>query len=114
MHFRNNDSNCYIAVMDSCLLDTAERFPEAHIVCCGDFNARTSNIQINNHPTDLSTGTRKLAPIFQYSRSCDGTINDFGKRLLDFCVCFDLLILNGFEREDEKGNFTYVNVYTWM
>ena len=112
VHYRNNGSNCHIAALDNCLLDIAERFPEASIVCCGDLNARTSNIQTNNHPTDLSTGPRKLAPIFQYSRSsCDGTINDFGERLLDFCVCFDLLILNGFKHGDEKGNFTYVSTH---
>ena len=112
MHYRNNDSNCHIAALDSCLLDIAGRFPEALIVCCGDFNARTANIQLNNHPTDLSTGPRKSTPIFQYIRSsCDGTINDFGERLLDFCVCFDLLILNGFKPRDEKANFTYVSTH---
>ena len=88
------------------------RFPEGHIVCCGDFNARTANIQINNHPTDLSTGPRNSVPLFQYSRSsCDGTINDFGERLLDFCACFDLLILNGCKQGDEKGHFTYVSTH---
>ena len=40
-----------------------------------------------------------------------GTINDFRKRLLDFCVCFDLLILNGFKHGDEKENFTYVSTH---
>ena len=112
MHYRDNDSKCHIAALDSCLLDTAGRFPEAHIVCCGDINARTVNIQLSNHPTDLSTGPRKSPPIFQYSRSsCDDTINDFGERLLDFCVCFDLLILNGFKHGDEKENFTYVSTH---
>ena len=77
VHYRDSDSNCHIAALDSCLLDTTERFPEAHIVFCGDFNA---SIQINNHPTDLSTGPRNSVLLFQYSRSsCDGTINDFGE-----------------------------------
>ena len=112
MHYRGNDSNGHIAALDSCLLDITERFPEVHIVCCGDFNARTANIQINNHPTDLSTSPRNSVPLFQYSKSsCDGTINDFGERLLDFCACFDLLILNGCKQGDEKGHFTYVSTH---
>ena len=112
VHYRDNDSNCHIAALDSCLLDITERFPKAHIVCCGDVNARTANIQINNHPTDLSTGPRNSVPLFQYSRSaCDGTTNDFGERLLDFCACFYLLILNGCKQGDEKGHFTYVSTH---
>ena len=48
VHYRDNDSNCHVAALDSCLVDITERLPEAHIVCCGDFNARTVNIQMNN------------------------------------------------------------------
>ena len=109
VHYRDSDSNCHIAALDSCLLDITERFPEAHIVFCGDFNA---SIQINNHPTDLSTGPRNSVLLFQYSRSsCDGTINDSGERLLYCCACFDLLILNGCKQGDEKGHFTYVSTH---
>ena len=106
VHYKDNDSNCHVAALDSCLLDITERFPDAHT------KDRTANIQINNHPTDLSAGPRNSVPDFQYSRSfCDGTINDFGERLLDFCAYFDPLILNGCKQGDEKGHFTYVSTH---
>ena len=51
-------------------------------------------------------------PLFQYSRSsCDGTINDFGERLVRFCACFDLLIHNGCKQRDKIGHFTYVSTH---
>ena len=55
VHYRDSDCNCHVAALDSCLPDIAQRFPEAHIVCCGDCSARTANIQINSHPKDLLT-----------------------------------------------------------
>ena len=38
-------------------------------------------------------------------------MNDFGEPLLDFCACFDLLILNGCKQGDEKGHFIYVSTH---
>ena len=36
-------------------------------------------------------------------------INDFGRALLDLCVCFDLFIHNGECQGDEEGKFTYIS-----
>ena len=39
--------------------------------------------------------------------SCDKTVNKFGKELINFCIAYSLLIINGRNGYDEGiGNFT--------
>ena len=52
--------------------------------------------------TFLSTGPRNSVPLFQYSRSCDGTINDFGERLLDSVHVLTCSFLMGANKETKK------------
>ena len=80
--------------MEKCIIDLLDTYGNINVICSGNFNARTGNLQTN--------------PCFQYeddgeevfiaSRfSQDAVVNDFGKKLLGMCACSDLEILTGCE-----------------
>ena len=88
-----------------------ERYP--NVLLFGDFNSRTRNIkyyididQSVFHETDLDCVFEKLSEgykIFENKTSQitlnrnnnDVSVNNYGYKLVDFCKCFSLLILNG-------------------
>ena len=93
--------------METCIIDLLDTYGNINIICNGDFNARTGNLQTN--------------PCFQYeddgeevfiaSRfSQDAVVNDFGKKLLGMCACSDLEILTGCEKLRASCNVTYLSV----
>ena len=111
--YRNMDSNCHISVLENCLLDILVQYPGAHIICCGDFNARTANVQVDPAPNDESvpcSDIHRPTLIFVENRvSRDMTVNEFGEAFLNLCACFDLYILNGFKLGDKAGELTNIS-----
>ena len=87
--------------------------PGAHIICCGDFNARTANVQVDPAPYDESvpcSDKHRPTSIFVENRvSRDMTLNEFGEAFLNLYACFDLYILNGFKLGDKAGDFTNIS-----
>ena len=109
-----NTSNCVINnVMHGCA-ELLKKYSNCNIICCGDFNGRTADFQVNDTSkfvpsledlldhSDMYLGSRKLH---------DSELNDFGKRLLEPCACFGLCLLSGFINRDLEGNFTFVSDY---
>ena len=103
--YRNTDSNFHISILENCvleicLLDISVQYPGAHLICCGDFNARTANVQVDPAPNDESVPCSDMhlpTSIFVENRiSRHMTLNEFGEAFLNLCACFDLYILNGF------------------
>ena len=84
-----------------------------NLICNGDFNARTATYQVNqafaqNCGFENDVTDKKV--IWENSRiSQDSNINDFGRKLLELCVLFDLLLVNGCPPWDSVGKFTYVS-----
>ena len=111
--YRNMDSNCHISVLENCLLDISVQYTGAHVICCGDFNARTANVQVDPAPNDESVpcfDIHRPTSIFVENRvSRDMTVNEFGEAFLNLCACFDLYILNGFKLGDKAGEFTNIS-----
>ena len=75
---------------------------------CGDFNARTGNLNALSHDSDEDTVTFVQTELCEYRQSEDKTVNAFGRLLLKMCAESDLRILNGACRGNEKEHFTYV------
>ncbi|KAK7476577.1 hypothetical protein BaRGS_00032195 [Batillaria attramentaria] len=100
-------SRCLITDLEHCLVDLREQYPDCPMLCCGDLNARTSNLQVCNSLSDLVLGIDNTAPsvaTFVETRvSNDRVLNEFGKSLLDMCLCLDLRVLNGFLEGDADG-----------
>ena len=91
------------------LLASNESF---EVICNGDFNARTGNIQINQAfcDSDVLENEWDSVDVFENNRiSQDTEVNDFGKRLLEMCACYDLELLNGSMRFEGSGCFTYLS-----
>ncbi len=97
-----------ISVIEQCLLDCAEKIEQSLFLLCGDFNARTGNL--NNSLQDCEEDTYEFiqSDLRGYRQSQDKIVNAFGRLLLEMCATCDLTILNGACRGDELGNFTYV------
>ena len=97
-----------ISVIEQCLLDCAEKIEQSLFLLCGDFNARTGNL--NNSLQDCEEDTYEFiqSDLRGYRQSQDKIVNAFGRLLLEMCATCHLTILNGACPGDELGNFTYV------
>ena len=104
---------CHITELDTCINELMEKDGDLHIICNGDFNARTANYQINTEFSQMDGGDYEpfcKISLFEPTRtSQDREVNAFGRRLLETCACYGLEILNGFCPGDETGNFTYLS-----
>jgi len=93
-------------ILEEFLVDLGETQGDSSIILCGDFNARTGNVNtleegaIDDFTSDVFTKTRS---------SRDQVINEFGRSLLSPCLAHGLTILNGMSPFDERGCFTYVS-----
>ena len=106
------ETNCYILEIEQCIGDLLVGNESMEIICNGDFNARTSNIQINREFSDSDGFDDEWdnVDVFVNNRiSHDTEVNEFGRRLLEMCACYDLELLNGCVRFDSSGNFTYLS-----
>ena len=112
------DTDIYngVSMLEDCLLEIVKDFNDIPIIMCGDFNARTSNLNSKNiDPIDEICQMHDNKSV-QYSLectgserlSCDTVVNSFGKYLLDVCEQFGLIILNGLSTNGFSGDFTYV------
>uniref|UniRef100_T1IH40 Endonuclease/exonuclease/phosphatase domain-containing protein n=1 Tax=Strigamia maritima TaxID=126957 RepID=T1IH40_STRMM len=67
------------------------------IVLAGDFNARTGTVGV------------LMSDEHECRKSQDGTLNEAGRYLLDFCAHHGLKILNGLTNGDWEGKVTSIN-----
>ena len=108
-----SETACHITELDTCINELMEKDRDLHIICNGDFNARTANYQINTEFCQMDGGDYEpfcKVSLFEPTRtSQDREVNAFGRRLLETCACYGLEILNGFCPGDETGNFTYLS-----
>lgn len=104
--------DCLIEELEQCLASAIEQFGDIHLLLCGDFNGRTSDLQPNPDlfqldPADTLSNNFAL---FEHTRCTeDMTVNPFGRKLLDLCACFELVILNGFCSPDVSKKLTFIS-----
>ena len=109
------ESNCLISDIGKCVLDLlTEHENVENIICNGDFNARSGLRQTNFNywqgvGNDEDRGRDELYLDNRVSQ--DTFINDFGRKLLEFCLLFDLNIVNGSAPWDTEGKFTYISTH---
>ena len=105
--YRMNASDCVINDVMYCCVELLEKYGDCNVICCGDFNGRTVDLQANDtfdfvHSLDDLLDDSEL--YISTRNSHDSELNDFGKRLLELCACFDLCVLNGLIDWDLEGN----------
>ena len=110
----HNQEDLFAVLENDCarLMDTYQ------ILICGDLNARTGNlsdlpIQIEgtDNPTDRSNSEERnyfASSLNKVRMSKDGTINSFGKKLIELCNTVDLRIVNGRMPQDNFGAYTRI------
>ena len=104
-----------ISDIGKCVLDLlTEHENVENIICNGDFNARSGLRQTNFNywqgvGNDEDRGRDELYLDNRVSQ--DTFINDFGRKLLEFCLLFDLNIVNGSAPWDTEGKFTYISTH---
>ena len=83
-----------LEVIEKCILEIYENFPQCYIMICGDLNARTGSLNCHEDPDDFDV----LTPTDDEScrrKSQDQGINSFGEQLVELCNMMDYVILNG-------------------
>ena len=87
---------------------------EYYFILCGDFNVRTGE-RLNFIKVDMNIPEfQKYHDIFDMGeipvrKSCDKTITQNGKDLLNFCKVYSVVIINGRCGNDLNGSFTYIS-----
>ena len=93
------------------------KFNDSSFLIIGDLNSRSANIQPLDECSIASKFTDDINNLsfFDYSLSAfarhskDTTLNAFGKSLIELCASFNFVILNGFCRGDQEGEFTFIS-----
>lgn len=86
------------------LVEFISEYSDFDFVVIGDINARTGSLQ------KLGMDLLIDAEGFDYIRnSKDGIVNARGKKFVNMCDEFGLVILNGRSRSDPEGYFTYIS-----
>lgn len=85
---------------------------EPDVLFIGDMNARTgieSDFIENDTNMFIPVPENYNADNVMPRNSKDKIVNNFGRKLLDFCKATGMRILNGRTEGDKEGNFTYVS-----
>jgi len=106
--YASKDSSDGIELLERCMLDLEDKYKNCLFILCGDFNARTGELNTN---CDVDLQDVLSEPYGKSRTSKDVTLNSFGVSLLSLCLSFDLTILNGTVSGDTCGNFTYLSVH---
>lgn len=105
-YYDTRDEKNGVNMLENCILDLLDKITDCSILLCGDFNARTGNMNTTESwqnadiREDIFVGTRA---------SQDEIINEYGRSLLTLCASFDLVILNGYINGRNSGKFTFVS-----
>ena len=89
-------------------LTTQGQFPTAHLVVMGDFNARIGSSHLDL-ASSLGIDTEEHLPsLFCCNRSSmDATLNRAGLKLIEYCLAYNLLVLNGLDQFSGSKDFTF-------
>ena len=105
-------------ILDEFFLFLLNNYSNFDIILCGDLNARTKNLQPITNCESVTRFIDPNADNILYSKemheslnrkSKDSVYNTYGKYLYEFCYNFDLVILNGYCKGDNDGNFTFMS-----
>ena len=116
-YYKDTDIYNGVSMLEDALLEIQNVCSNDNFIVFGDMNARTgecNNGGSSNSLSDIWDMQNKdacneiNADHFSKRVSKDKTINSFGKYLLDVCINFDLVILNGLVKNNFCGDFTYV------
>ena len=82
---------------------------DGHILCGGDFNARTSTLKdyIEPYDSDCFIDVQDEQFIPADRKNMDTVINSYGRKFLKFCKSTNSVILNGRSAGDFNGMCTY-------
>ena len=111
-YYDTAECSCHIENLDSCIIELMGRLKSFHLILLGDLNARTGRYQVDmveDAVMLLADPLSSSALLSETRKSCDTEVNDFGKILLDLCLCFDLFIHNGAGDGDRDGQYTYIS-----
>ena len=106
-----------IDILEQAVSSLLCKFKNYSIIVCGDFNARTANVQpllqddkldfyINNDFSSILNVSSSLS-----RNSEDSFINKFGRSLIELCISLNFFIINGMSKGDNQGLFTYVSTH---
>jgi hypothetical protein len=98
-----------ISFLEDSILNLIPDHQDCTFLLCGDFNARTGNLNTFLHQDDTDDVLDYVrADTTQFRRSEDKMVNANGQLLLDVCFACNFKILNGCCKGDYDGRLTFV------
>ena len=82
------------------------------ILFMGDFNGRTGtldDVYRESHQIENTISVPSTTTNLPKRRNCDELTNSHGKKIIDICQTYNIVILNGRTKGDMIGNFTHLN-----
>ena len=98
-----------ITLLEESILNMILDYQDCKFLLCGDFNARTGNLNTPLYNDDIDDVLDFVrADTTQFRRSEDKMVNTNGQSLLDVCFECNLKILNGCCQGDPEGRLTFI------
>lgn len=107
-YYRQKEITCTISLLEDFLLNLYEKGESAHLVVGGDFNARTGDWSLPSTDQDFDI-FKDDSERDNARQSKDKCTNQFAHIFYDFCTIFQCTPLNGHNRGDPEGEFTFVS-----
>jgi hypothetical protein len=111
-YWKTKEEGYGIEILEKCLADLKDTYPDFSTMICGDLNARTAEANYSfDYSEDAYEVNKKECDIEFTRASYDKETNPFGESLLELCNIFDFIILNGLTDYNYDGSSTYVSTH---
>ena len=98
--------------IENVIIKCKSDFNDPNILLMGDLNARTgidSDFIENDTNMFIPVPDNYDTDDVLHRKSKDHIVNNFGRKMLDFCKATGMRVLNGRTKADEEGQFTFVS-----
>ena len=105
-----------VTMLESCIHELYTKNPNCSFMIMGDLNGRLSNTQpinecniANKYTDNINSVSFFMDDTPVYCRKSEDIITStFGRSLIEMCITFEFIILNGCCKGDNNGSFTYI------
>jgi exonuclease III len=104
--YDQSDLGVGIELLENCVADLYSNREDFSLFICGDFNARTGQMN-SKFPSADASENEEIEHLERSSQ--DSTVNGFGKNLLSFCEAVGCSILNGAKEFNFDDHETYIS-----
>ena len=107
-YYKEMEQENTLDLIEDFLAGMLESHPDVSVLMAGDANCRISDWAPVIEEKDVNYLEKEQVIIFE-RKSIDNVINNYGKKMIEFCMCFQLIPLNGLKEKHFPKGYTYIS-----